>query len=91
MIESGVIEATGGVDSAAIGGGNGAECGNITIKGGTLTVTGGHYSPAIGGNQNGTCGTVTIGGVIYFQNDNYVNGGEEYLRQATIVYEPNQN
>lgn len=122
VIESGVIEATGGVDSAAIGGGNGAEFGNITIKGGTLTVTGGHYSPAIGGNQNGTCGditiadtvtkvtaargddaldsigpgycncgTVTIGGVIYFQNDNYVNGGEEYLGQATIVYEPNQN
>ncbi len=60
VIQSGVITATGGQYSAAIGSGTCKSCGTITISGGTVTATGGSHSAAIGTGQSGTCGDITI-------------------------------
>jgi hypothetical protein len=71
-------------------------CGNITIGAGVTSVTatkGGSYSPnsigkgyAQGGTQ--TCGTVTIGGTKYWENNAAVNGGDTYLAQSPLIYDP---
>jgi hypothetical protein len=71
-------------------------CGNITIGAGVTSVTatkGGSYSPnsigkgyAQGGTQ--TCGTVTIGGTKYWENNAAVNGGDTYLAQNPLIYDP---
>ena len=45
---------------AAIGGGDGMACGNITITGGSITANGG--SAAIGGGPGANCGSITISG-----------------------------
>ena len=51
-IEGGIITATGGTQSAGIGGGKSGRCGNITISGGTIMATGGSYAVAIGGGES---------------------------------------
>ena len=43
---------------SAIGGGNRASCGNISITGGTIHATGGNASAGIGGGYY--CGTIDI-------------------------------
>lgn len=59
-IEGGIITATGGMQSAGIGGGKSGKCGNITISGGTIMATGGSYAVAIGGGESASCGNITI-------------------------------
>lgn len=59
-IEGGIITATGGMQSAGIGGGKNGSCGNITISGGTIMATGGSYAVAIGGGESASCGDITI-------------------------------
>ena len=59
-IEGGIITATGGTQSAGIGGGKSGRCGNITISGGTIMATGGSYAVAIGGGESASCGDITI-------------------------------
>ena len=59
-IEGGIITATGGTQSAGIGGGKSGRCGNITISGGTIMATGGSYAVAIGGGESTSCGNITI-------------------------------
>ena len=65
--EAGSLTATGGFNSAGIGGGaEGGGGNNITIKGGTVTATGGGYSgtggAGIGGGSSGSGENITING-----------------------------
>jgi len=62
IINSGVVNATGGAVSAGIGGGGGHGGGIITITGGTVTATGGQGGAGIGGGESGAGGTITITG-----------------------------
>ena len=66
VIESGTIEATGGLGdqgNAGIGGSSNAGCGSITITGGKVTATGGMEAAGIGcGAFSSTCGNITISG-----------------------------
>lgn len=65
IIEGGTINATGGDNSAGIGGGNGGSCGDISITGGTITATGGMSAAGIGAGCDGPCGNIFImGGTI---------------------------
>ena len=83
IINGGVITATSGSESAAIGASNAGRLGNITINGGQVTAKGGAYSCGIGGSyiSKGTA-TVTInGGTIIAQAGYYCNkkiDGVEY-------------
>lgn len=36
------------------------------------------------------CGQVIIGGKTYWDSENYVNGGENYITKSTMVYEPEE-
>ena len=58
VIEGGTINATGGANSAGIGGARETRCGNITIEGGTITAKGG--CAGIGSGSRGSCGNITI-------------------------------
>ena len=60
VIEGGIINATGGVQAAGIGGGQRCSIGNITISGGTVTAQGGTTCGGIGGGFNYNCGNITI-------------------------------
>lgn len=63
---NGSLDATGGEYGAAIGSGNGASCGDITINGGTVTATGGWAAAGIGSGYISSCGNITInGGTVY--------------------------
>ena len=97
LISGGTVTATGGENAAGIGGGRGnnnktlSSCGDITIANTVtkVTATAGENAPySIGAGNLGTCGTVTIGGTKYWENNAAVNGGDTYLAQATIVYDP---
>ena len=90
-INGGTVTATGSGDAPGIGSVFGEECGDITIADTVekVTVTKGEYaSYSIGtdGYEMTKCGTITIGGNVYYNNGEYENGGEEYLKQDTIVY-----
>ena len=63
-ITAGIVNATGGVNSAGIGGGSGGNGGTITISGGTVTATGGsdYGGAGIGGGMAGSSGTIKISG-----------------------------
>ena len=57
----GTVTANGGYESAGIGIGYWASCGNITISGGTVNATGGAYAPGIGSSDYlSSCGDITI-------------------------------
>ncbi len=95
IITGGTITAKGGDDAAGIGTGNGdgeqAVCGNITIANTVtkVTATAGKNAPhSIGKGTDGTCGTITIGGTKYWENDAAVNGGDTYLAQSPLIYDP---
>ena len=62
VINGGNITATGGDNSAGIGGGNYGQCGNIRITGGYVIATGGKSAAGIGAGCDGPCGTITIDG-----------------------------
>ena len=91
VIKGGVINATGGLSSAGIGGGaevgsnNVYSCGNITISGGTVTASSHSYAPGIGAGCGNTkacvCGDITLsGGTITAINS--VSGGGAAIGKA---------
>lgn len=91
-IAGGTIEATtGGEDCPAIG--DKDNCGGITITSEVTRVTAnksGNAKLSIGfGNKNGKClGRITIGDTVYYNDSSFQNGGETYLAQSPLVYEP---
>lgn len=98
-INGGTVIATGGFGAAGIGtgaaDGSTNKCGTITIGTGVTSVTAtmgvlSSYSIGIGGNNTGTqtCGTITIGGTKYWENNAAVNGGDSYLAQSPLIYDP---
>ena len=64
VIESGTIEATGGVGNqgyaAGIGGSGDYGCGSITITGGKVTARGSDGAAAIGAGKNGPCSSIVL-------------------------------
>ena len=58
--EAGSLTATGGFNSAGIGGGYLGDGKNITITGGTVTATGGSSGAGIGGGSSGSGENITI-------------------------------
>ena len=95
IISGGILNLTGGdyneTGAAAIGTGNGGHCGNITITEGVTRLTAtksGSATHSIGTGTGGTCGTITIGGTVYWDGSIYQNGGDTYLTQSTLTYEP---
>lgn len=102
LISKGTIVATGGEFAAGIGTGyaNGSDrnsCGRITIENSVTRVTatkGGSdafFSIGISSNRSNTfCGTITIGGTLYWEDNDYKNDGNTYLRQSPLVYTPGQ-
>ena len=71
---TGSLNASSNGSGAGIGGGNGLDCGNITITGGNITATGGIGRPGIGGGT-GACGDITItGGTITATGGNAAAG-----------------
>lgn len=93
VIEGGSITASGGTSVSAIGVGGYGSCGNITISSGVTSITainkmGANYAN-IGGGDHGTCGVVTIGDVVYFDGQNYQNGGERVLVNFPYTYRGN--
>ena len=60
--EAGSLTATGGFNSAGIGGGYLGDGKNITITGGTVTATGGSSGAGIGGGNGGVGKNITITG-----------------------------
>jgi hypothetical protein len=96
IISGGILDLTGGkikngTGAAAIGTGHGGTCGNITITEGVTRLTAtkiGSATHSIGTGTGGSCGTVTIGGTVYWDGSSYQNGGDTYLTQSTLIYEP---
>ena len=102
-IEGGTVNAKGGSLAAGIGGCYKAYCDAITITNGVTKVTAikGDDAPrSIGGGAENTipgteCEKVTIGGTEYWgmvssdpETYDYKNGGEAYLSQSPLVYQP---
>ena len=96
-IVGGTINAGRGTSAPGIGGGYDAECGTITIANTvncvTVTSVFSEEDPypaphSIGMAADGSCGTVSIGGTVYWDGENYKNGGENYLPQIPFVYQP---
>ena len=88
-ITGGTVTATGGTKAAGIGTGQESSCGPITITDGVTQVTatkGGNAPNSIGAGWQSDCGTVTIGGVEYWINSQYLNGGDD--AQTGIVKSP---
>lgn len=96
IISGGILDLTGGdinkgTGAAAIGTGYGGTCGNITITEGVTRLTAtkiGSATHSIGTGTGGSCGTITIGGTVYWDGSSYQNGGDTYLTQSTLIYEP---
>ena len=97
IISGGTVTATGGENAPGIGGGRGnnnktlSSCGDITIANTVtkVTATKGENAPnSIGAGYWGNCGTVTIGGTKYWENNAAVNGGDTYLAQSPLIYDP---
>ncbi|WP_288278092.1 hypothetical protein [uncultured Prevotella sp.] len=98
IITGGTITAKGGDNAAGIGSGacdiaSLAVCGDITIANTVtkVTATAGENAPhSIGKGSGGkaSCGTVTIGGTKYWENNAAVNGGDTYLAQSPLIYDP---
>ena len=71
----GILNATGGVNGAGIGGGSGGHGGTVTVNGGTITATSGNFGAGIGGGIQGSGGTVTVnGGTITATSGNFGAG-----------------
>lgn len=92
-IAGGTIEARGGYKSAAIGGAHSTACHSITITSGVTRVTAikgdeAPYSIGPGEGSGMIIGAITIGGTVYHNGSSFQNGGETYLAQSPLVYEP---
>ena len=72
---TGIINATGTDDNAAIGGNRDVGTGTIIINGGVITASGGDCSAAIGGGQNGNGGTIVINNGTITANGNNDGAG----------------
>ena len=73
--EAGSLTATGGFNSAGIGGGYLGDGKNITITGGTVTATGGSSGAGIGGGSSGSGENITINdGKVTATGGNYAAG-----------------
>ena len=87
IIESGIVEATGGLFGAGIGGGIN-KAGTVTITGGIVTAIGGERGAGIGGGSGGA-GTVTITGGIVIATGGYngagIGGGSGGAGTVTIT------
>ena len=84
---AGKLTATGGKDSAAIGGGYYGTAGDITINGGVINATGGSDGAGIGAANCGMCGNITInGGVINATGGEFAAaiGGSYYAKCGII-------
>lgn len=57
---NGSLEAHSNGNGAAIGGGEGVNCGNIVIESGTIKAYAGYKAAAIGGGSASKCGNITI-------------------------------
>ncbi len=92
IIAGGTIEARGGSYSSAIGGARTSMCLNITITNEVTRVTAykGDDAPySIGPGSGGfIMGSITIGDTVYHNGSSFQNGGETYLAQSPLVYEP---
>ena len=70
VINSGIVNATGGTGCAGIGGGWEASCGYIRINSGTITADGGAWATGIGAGYankyDANCGDITISGGTIF-------------------------
>ena len=93
VINGGTITATGAAFSPGIGSGLCGHCGNITITNDVTCVTatkGDDATYSIGYGELGKCGKITIGGIEYYGGggEGFQNGGEEYLSQSPLVFEP---
>ena len=97
IITGGTITAKGGSNAAGIGTGSGYSypvvCGAITIANTVTKVTATKgtnppHSIGKGFGSKATCGTVTIGGTKYWENNAAVNGGDTYLAQSPLTYDP---
>ena len=70
VINSGIVNATGGTGCAGIGGGWDASCGYISINSGTITADGGAWATGIGAGYankyDANCGDITISGGTIF-------------------------
>lgn len=95
IICGGTVTAYGGSQSAAIGSAaNHCICGDIEIAGVVkkFTAVKGSDTPnSIGPGAQAQCGTVTIRGTDYWDGENYINGGENYLKQTKIEYPVQQS
>ena len=95
-IKGGTVTATGGDGCPGIGSGVGGYCGPITISSAVTSVTAikGTGAPnSIGAGADipmipiySSCGPVTIGGTLYWDGENYQNGGDTYLSTSPLVY-----
>lgn len=91
VFESGIIDARGGTYSTAIGAAPGGSCGNITVANGVTHLVAKRGTDC---NQDcigrsiygGSCGSVTINGVEYWDGEDYVNGGRQYLEKGALAH-----
>ncbi len=94
IICGGAVTAYGGSHSAAIGSAAiNCTCGDIIISAvKSFTAVKGSDAPnSIGPGEQSSCGTVTIRGTDYWDGENYINGGENYLKQTKIEYPVQQS
>lgn len=94
IICGGAVTAYGGSHSAAIGSAAiNCTCGDIIISAvKSFTAVKGSDAPnSIGPGEQSSCGTVTICGTDYWDGENYINGGENYLKQTKIEYPVQQS
>ena len=61
-IQGGIIRATGGEESAAIGSAPMTSCGSIVISGGSVSAFGGNSGAGIGSGSRASCGDISITG-----------------------------
>jgi hypothetical protein len=89
VIESGVVNATGGIYGAGIGGSEGNTVGgSITIIGGVVTAKGGSRAADIGGGFAGVCGDIDIVGGQVTANSSAETGigaGQYALKSGTLT------
>jgi len=75
ILGSGSLTASSNGYCAGIGGGDGVDCGNITITGGTINATGGYKAAGIGSGIKSSCGNITItGGTVNATGGDYAAG-----------------
>lgn len=98
LIKGGTVQAVGSGSAAGIGCSRGGEVDGITITDQVTSVTATRGSAqnakdCIGrATTASNCGDISIGGTVYWNQTDYVNGGETYLggTAGSLVYQPGQ-